>query len=134
MGNRENPAPVQNNAEYRMDMVIGNLLRYGVVTAGIVVLLGGIYYLFRHGGEYPEYRMFHSEPAQLRTFGGILGLLLSLKARAVIQFGLLLLIATPVARVAFSVFAFARQRDFTYIFVTLFVLAALIFSLIGGHL
>jgi uncharacterized membrane protein len=46
--------------------------------------------------------------------------------------GLLLLIATPVARVAFSVLAFALQRDRTYIFVTLIVLGMLIYSLTGG--
>ena len=47
------------------------------------------------------------------------------RGRALIQLGLLLLIATPVARVAFSVFAFERQRDWTYVGITLFVLAVL---------
>lgn len=117
-----------------MDMIIGNLLRYGVIIAGTVVLFGGIYYLVRHGLEIPEYRMFRGEPAELRTFGGILGVLISLNPRGIIQFGFLLLLATPVVRVAFSVFAFAFRRDLTYIFVTLFVLATLIFSLTGGHL
>jgi hypothetical protein len=47
----------------------------------------------------------------------------------VIQFGLLLLIATPLARVAFSVAAFALQRDRTYVVVTLFVLVVVLLGL-----
>jgi uncharacterized membrane protein len=50
------------------------------------------------------------------------------------QLGLLLLIATPVARVAFSVFAFALQRDRLYVVVTLAVLGVLAFSMTGGQL
>jgi uncharacterized membrane protein len=50
-----------------------------------------------------------------------------------IQLGLLLLIATPVARVAFSVVAFVLERDRMYVGITLLVLAVLLFSLLGGH-
>jgi uncharacterized membrane protein len=49
-----------------------------------------------------------------------------------VQLGVLLLIATPVARVAFSALAFARQRDYTYVALTLFVLAVLLCSLFVG--
>ena len=59
---------------------------------------------------------------------------LAFRGRGLIQFGLLLLIATPVARVAFSVAAFAIQRDRLYVVVTLIVLAILTYSLAGGHL
>ena len=48
-----------------------------------------------------------------------------------IQLGLLLLIATPVARVAFSLVAFIRQRDRTYIVITTIVLGLLLYSLMG---
>ena len=47
--------------------------------------------------------------------------------------GLLLLIATPVARVAFSVAAFAEQRDRLYVVVTSIVLLLLIYSLLYSH-
>jgi uncharacterized membrane protein len=50
-----------------------------------------------------------------------------------IQLGLLLLIATPVARVAFSVAVFAMQRDRLYVVVALIVLAVLMYSLTGGR-
>jgi uncharacterized membrane protein len=52
--------------------------------------------------------------------------------RGVIMLGLLALIATPIARVAASIVAFARQRDWLYVALTAFVLAILLYSLIGG--
>jgi uncharacterized membrane protein len=57
---------------------------------------------------------------------------LSFSGRGIIQFGLLLLIATPVMRVAFAVVAFMIQRDRIYVGVTLIVLSVLLFSLAGG--
>jgi uncharacterized membrane protein len=57
---------------------------------------------------------------------------MALRPASVIQLGLLLLIATPVARVAMSLVAFILQRDRVYVVVTLIVLAVLIFSLTGG--
>jgi uncharacterized membrane protein len=59
---------------------------------------------------------------------------LSFRGRGIIQLGLLLLIATPIARVALSVVAFAIQRDRLYVVATLVVLAVLMYSLTGGHL
>jgi uncharacterized membrane protein len=55
-----------------------------------------------------------------------------LRGRSIIQFGLLLLIATPVARVLISAVAFALQRDRTYVLITLAVLGVLLLSLWGG--
>ena len=49
--------------------------------------------------------------------------------RAWIWAGLLILIATPVARVAFACAAFALQRDWTYVTISAIVLALLIYGL-----
>jgi uncharacterized membrane protein len=103
------------------------------MLAATVVLAGGILYLIRYGTTTPDYRVFRGEPADLRSVSGILADAISLRSRGVIQFGLLLLVATPVARVAFSVFAFARHYDLTYVVLTLIVLAILIYSLAGPH-
>ena len=54
-----------------------------------------------------------------------------LHSRGIIQLGILLLIATPIARVAFAVFAFAAERDKMYVVFTLIVLTILMYSLIG---
>ena len=117
-----------------VDELIGNLLRVGVTLAAVVVLFGGSIYLVRHGLAAPHYSVFVGEPADLRTVSGIVRDALALRGRGLIQLGLLLLIATPVARVAFSVAAFAMQRDRLYVVVALIVLAVLMYSLTGGHL
>jgi uncharacterized membrane protein len=117
-----------------VDELIGNLLRVGVTLAAAVVLFGGSIYLARHGLAAPHYHIFVGEPADLRSVSGIVRDALALRGRGLIQLGLLLLIATPVARVAFSVVAFAMQRDRLYVAVALIVLAVLMYSLMGGHL
>jgi uncharacterized membrane protein len=119
-------------SDERVEGIMGNLLRTGVIAAAIVVLAGGILYLFRYGARLPAYSSFHGEPEELRSVGGILKAALALRSRGLIQLGLLLLIATPVARVAFSVIAFGLQRDRIYIVVTLIVLGVLLYSLAGG--
>jgi uncharacterized membrane protein len=116
-----------------VDQVLGNLLRGGVLLAAAVVLAGGILYLVRHGSEPAGYSVFKGEPADLRSIGPIIRDALVPHGRGIIQFGVLLLIATPIARVIFSVIAFALQRDRTYVVVTLIVLAVLLYSLIGDR-
>jgi uncharacterized membrane protein len=116
----------------QVEQILGNLLRIGVLAAAGVVAAGGVVYLARHGTEPADLHRFHSEPEELRSPWGIVAAALALRGRGVIQLGLLLLIATPVARVIFSVYAFARQRDFTYVVLTLIVLAILLYSLFLG--
>src|SRR5437764_8598719 len=82
-----------------VEQVMGNLLRAGVVLAAAVVLLGGAVYLVRHGGEETDLKIFRGEPAELRSPRGVVQEALKFRGRGIIQFGLLLLIATPVARV-----------------------------------
>src|SRR5262249_33475839 len=119
----------------QVEQVVGNLLRAGVILAAVVVLAGGILYLIRHGNDpRPNYEVFKGEPEELRRPTLILEAALELRSGGLIQLGLLLLLATPVARVVFSVFAFARERDFTYVALTLIVLAVLLYSLFIGYL
>lgn len=110
--------------------VLGNVLRAGVVLAAIVVLTGGVIYLSRHGREHPSLQVFQSEPFDLRTFGGILAGVRQVHGRAVIQLGLLLLIATPVARVLGAALIFASERDWLYTGIASVVLALLLYSLL----
>ena len=118
----------------RVERLVGNFLRVGVIIASVVVLAGGIAYLVRYGAELPEYRIFSGEPADLRNLPGILADAVSLSSRGIIQFGLLLLMLTPMAWVAFLLFAFTRQGDGTYVAVSSVVFAALLFSVVGGYL
>jgi uncharacterized membrane protein len=68
----------------------------------------------------------------LRSIAGIIRGTFAGQPAAIVQLGLVLLIATPVARVAMSLVAFVLQRDRVYVLVTAIVLALLIFSLTGG--
>ena len=117
----------------RMDEIIGTLLRTGVTLAAAFVLFGGAVYLVRHHTPATNYAVFQSEPAELRSLRGISHEALAFSGRALIQFGLLILIATPVARVAFSIFAFLYERDWTYVLITAIVLVLLLYSLLGAH-
>ena len=90
----------------QVDLTISALLRVGVLLAASIVLAGGMWYLAQSGGAVPDYRHFRSQPPGLRSVTGILGGALAGSPRNLIQLGILLLIATPIARVAFSVFAF----------------------------
>jgi uncharacterized membrane protein len=116
-------------SEQRFEGLIGNLLRAGVILAAAVVLTGGFLYLANYGAQQPQYQAFRGEPSDLRQVSQIFREAVSLHSRGLIQLGLLILIATPVARVAFSVLAFAEQRDWLYVSITLVVLAILVYSL-----
>ncbi len=134
-GASESPPPAQAPhrgwTEHEVELLLGRLLQVGVALSAAVVLAGGAVYLVRHGGARPHYGRFVGEPAELRSVTGILHAAAAGRGRAVIQLGLLLLIATPVARVAFSLFAFLRERDRAYVLITSFVLALLLVSLAG---
>ena len=119
--------------DQEVEQTIGSLLRAGLIIAAAVVMVGAVVCLAHHGGERPDYRIFHGEPADLRGIGGILRYSMEGRSTGLIQFGLLLLLATPVARVAFSVVAFALQRDRFYALVTLIVMGILLYSIVGGH-
>lgn len=112
-----------------LERVLGTLLRAGVLVSAAVVAAGGIWLLASSGRSQPAYRQFRGEPAELRSAGGLVSSLAHPRPQTVIQFGLLLLVATPVARVIFSLVAFAIERDRTYVAITLIVLAVLLYSL-----
>ncbi len=120
--------------DFRIEQALGTLLRDGVILAAAVVAAGAAVFLARHGAEPPQYAIFRGEPSDLRHVRGIVADAAAGRGRGLIQLGLLLLIATPVARVLFSVVGFALERDRAYVAITLFVLGVLVFSLAGGRL
>jgi uncharacterized membrane protein len=123
-----------DQTDKKIDEIMGLLLRTGVILAAAVVLAGGIRYLTRHAYPPTNYRVFQGEPENFRTIPGIVSEAKALTGRGLIQLGLLILIATPIARVAFSVFAFLYERDWKYVIFTLIVLGLLLFSLLGHGL
>jgi uncharacterized membrane protein len=128
------PASPRLMSDKRAEEIIGILLRTGVTVAAVVVFAAAIPYLIQHGSAKPDYHIFRGEPNQLRHIAGILKASMALDPAAIIQLGLLILIATPVARVVFSVIAFAEERDWMYVIFTLIVLALLLYSLSATNL
>ena len=119
--------------DQRLERIISILLRTGVILSAVIVLLGGAGYLVRHGDEPANYHSFHSAPENYRSVRAILHSMEPSNWRAIIQFGLLLLIATPIGRVAFSLAGFALERDRTYVAITSIVLAVLLYSVAFEH-
>lgn len=122
----------QGWSDRRLESALGRILRFGVLLAAAVVAAGGAVYLVRHGAEPAPWGAFRGEPEDFRTVRGIWRSVLGLRGRGIIQFGLLILIATPVARVAFAAVGFALERDRLYVAMTLLVLLFLLYSLFGA--
>jgi uncharacterized membrane protein len=122
----------QTRMDQKLEVVIGHMLRIGVVTAATIVLIGGVYYLVQNSSATPAYGTFHGTSKHFANLAGMARNIRALNSYGIIQLGLLVLIATPILRVMFSVIAFAAERDIVYVTVTLIVLAVLLYSLLGG--
>lgn len=114
----------------RLETLIGNLLRIGVLSAAALVLIGGTAYLAHRGAQPVTYKAFIPGPQSQRTLGGIAASAAHFQSEGLIQLGLLVLIATPIARVVFAAVGFALERDRLYTAISLIVFAILIFSLL----
>jgi uncharacterized membrane protein len=115
-----------------IERMVSVVLRSGVLLSACVVLAGGIYYLIRHGEELADYRTFRGTPSVDRYIGQIVESAVQLRARSIIQAGILLLIATPILRVAVSLAGFALEREGKYVAITAIVLLVLLYSVISG--
>ena len=115
--------------DQHLEKLIGQLLRTGVLLAAAVVLCGGILYLIQHQSRRVDYKTFSPGTEELRTLPGIVKIAGRLDSEGLIQFGLLVLIATPIARVIMAAVGFQLQKDYVYVVVSLIVLAVLLFSL-----
>jgi uncharacterized membrane protein len=118
--------------DYRVEQIIGNLLRVGVILSAAIAACGGAVYLARHAYEAAEHGVFRGEPPQWSTLSGIFSPATLASGRGIIMVGLLVLILTPVARVVFSLAAFALERDWLYVGITAVVLSVLVFSLMSA--
>ncbi|OOQ58201.1 DUF1634 domain-containing protein [Mucilaginibacter pedocola] len=120
-----------NNKE--MQSIIGWILRAGVFISMAIVFVGGVLYILRHGQEHADYHTFKGIPAFINSPEGIIHGILEFRGQAIIQAGIILLIATPVIRIVFSAFGFVLERDYLYVGITLIVLLIILSSMLGGH-
>ncbi|MFI5256077.1 MAG: DUF1634 domain-containing protein [Gemmatimonadales bacterium] len=125
MGERQ---PGQRWTDHQVDQVIARLLQFGVLVATVVVLLGGTLLVVR-GGTVLDLSIFHGETSAMTSVGAILRGVGAMDARAITQLGLVLLILTPIARVALTLAAFILQRDRLYVGLTAIVLVLLLIGL-----
>jgi uncharacterized membrane protein len=112
-----------------MRVVLGIVLRGGVLFSAAIVFAGGVLYLLHHGSSHPAYGRFAGEPSELRNIGAIARGAAGFNGRSLIQLGVLLLIATPISRVTFSLVEFGLERNWRYVAITAIVLALLAYSL-----
>lgn len=118
--------------DQRLENIIGQLLRAGVLLAAAMVLSGGVLYLVQHHSRHVDYKTFSAGNEELRSLPGIVKLAGALDSEGLIQLGLVVLIATPVARVILAAVGFQLERDYMYVAVSLIVLAVLLYSLMSA--
>jgi uncharacterized membrane protein len=116
-----------------MQVLLGQVLRAGTIISISIVFIGGIFYLYRHGHTIADYRVFKGIPDFVQHPEGILNGIFTLKGQAIIQFGIVLLIATPIFRVIFSAVGFVLEKDYMYLGISLLVLFIIFMSMLSGH-
>ena len=119
-------------SDKELDASVARMLLVGVSIAALVVFAGGILLLRQPLIPIPDYTHFHAVDPSLRSLKGITGSAFHLNPRAIVQFGLIILIATPIARVVYCIFGFARQHNKLYTGISTLVLVILLYSLSKG--
>jgi uncharacterized membrane protein len=116
--------------ETELDIRMGRLLQWGITLAACVMLIGAAVFLFHYAKTLPSYRTFRGGTSRLQSLHGILGQAIRGDGSGLIQLAVVLIIATPVARVIFAAYAFFRQRDWLYAVISMTVLSLLIYGLV----
>ena len=107
------------------EILLSKTLKFGVIVSATVIGIGLIMLLVTGNSGYPVNK-FPTSIAQIVTG------LVSLKPYAVIMAGILLLILTPVYRVAASIITFMHEKDFRYVIITSIVIIILLLSFFLG--
>jgi uncharacterized membrane protein len=114
----------------RIQLAIGRLLLIGVLVSFVFVFIGGSLYLFRNGTDIVHYQSFHGEPKIYKSITDIFTDVLSLLPLALIQFGLLTLVIVQILRVGLTTWLFIQSHDKLFIYISLFIMLVLLYSLI----
>lgn len=137
------PSPADEDSVIgQVEIFISNILRFGVLISAAVIALGLVLLVVTHHSGYGQ-DLTGSVQEIIAFRGGAAGLfptslkevwtgVMAFRPYSIIALGLLLLILTPVIRVATSVLAFLYERDYLYVGITLFVLLVLIFGFVMG--
>lgn len=113
----------------KMQLRIGQVLRYGLWLSVIVVLLGGLLYLSQNGHQLISYQHFQMEPKVPGSILNMLHVTPHFSAVGVIQLGLFLLVLTQILRVIMIAWLFFQEKDVIFTGISLFILGILSYSL-----
>lgn len=112
----------------QMEIIISNILRFGVLLSFVVVTIGSVLLLAQPGTVVRP-----SGVPNAHDPGLVIGQAIQLQPKAIIELGLMILIATPVFRVGVAVIAFLMESDYIYSLISLFVFVVLTASFFLGH-
>lgn len=117
-----------------ISLIIGKILRWGVYLSLSVAVVGGLIYLMAEGDHTSvQHSVFIEKDENL--FDLIIDTLRGVAhgdGLSIIELGILLLIATPLTRVIFSLWAFNQEKDRMYVVITLIVLVIIFVSILTG--
>lgn len=109
---------------------VGNLLRWGVIVAMVIVIAGLVLYLFQYGRTTADYSVF--DPNATFRLHDFYNTLKTGDSKAIMQLGVIALIGTPIARVLFTMVGFWLEKDRLYTFIAFLVLCIIAYSLLFG--
>ncbi len=109
-------------SERQGERAISLVLRYGSLVATVVMALG--LGLMLAGG--PDHTLFTYHRVALPL---LIPRLMRFDPAALTEFGIILLLLTPIFRILVAMATFALERDIKYVFVALGVLAVILLSI-----
>ncbi|GEP19901.1 DUF1634 domain-containing protein [Pediococcus argentinicus] len=117
----------ENEEMEKVELLIGRILQIGVIVSAIIIVLGIALWLIQGGSGYPHGIFPH-------RFGTVTSGVIAFKPYAVVMLGIFCLILTPVLRVVVSIYAFAKEHDQLYVWITTIVLVILLIGMYIGYL
>jgi uncharacterized membrane protein len=126
-GNSTDAAPDKDRRLRQAELAISHVLRGGVIVSAAIILLGVVVFYLQ---------MAFTGHATLAYPHSVLDVALGIgrgEPLAIVTLGLLVLLLTPILRVAISIIIFALEHDWLYTIITLVVLLILLVSLFLGR-
>lgn len=119
--------------EKDFQLIIGNLLRYGVWISLSVAFMGGIIYLLNHGNELENYSTFYENDTNIfKVIINIYNGVVQGQGESIILLGIILLFITPILRLLISLIVFYFEKDYLYVFITMIVILIIGTSIFFG--
>lgn len=115
---------------FDLNRSVGNLLRLGVYIS-VATSLFGFIKLFSEGFKMPK-NYEELELPESNVWSSFWHSLMNLEGMAIIQLGILFLIFTPLIRIIFALIGYIKEKDLTYVVISLIVLGIMAFSFFTG--